>query len=126
MAEVPSGGGWSGPSETFPTGGKLLRSEFRGPDGTFVLIDYTPDEVPSLGGSYDTVDTNLQTNFGAATTYVFSASERLPECNGRPCVDILIDDGSGGGWGVLGGGPSLPVAQSIASHTAQSIAFRGE
>lgn len=126
VAEVPTGGGWSGPDESFPTGGGLLRSSFRGPDGTLVLIDYTPGEVPKLGGTYNSIDTDLQTNFGRATTYVFSASERLPECNGRPCVDILINDGSGGGWAVLGGGPNLAVAEAIADHVAQSITYRGE
>lgn len=123
VAEVPSGGGWSGPVESFPTGGGLLRSTFRGPDGTLVLIDYTPDEVPALGGSFDNVQSGPETNFGTATTYVFSQSERLPECNGRPCVDIFINDGSGGGWAVLGGGPSLAVAQAIAEHVAQSIRY---
>ena len=99
------------------------RAEGRLPDGTLVLIDYTPDEVPALGGSFDNVQSGPETNFGTATTYVFSQSERLPECNGRPCVDIFINDGSGGGWAVLGGGPSLAVAQAIAEHVAQSIRY---
>jgi hypothetical protein len=93
----------------------------RGPDGTLLLVDYTPDVVPELGGSYDAANTRLQTNFGPATEYIFSRSEGLPDCNGRPCADFFINDGFGGGWAVLGGGPSLPVAEAIASHVAQSI-----
>jgi hypothetical protein len=95
----------------------------RGPDGTLLLIDYTPDVVPELGGSYDAASTNLMTNFGPAIEYLFSRSESLPDCNGRPCADFFINDGSGGGWAVLGGGPSLPVAEEIASHVAQSISY---
>lgn len=123
VAEIPTGGGWTAPVESRPTGGNLLRTSLRGPDGTLLIVDRTPDEVPQLGGSYDAASTNLQTNFGAATEYIFSRSDGLPDCNGRPCADFLISDGNGGGWGVLGGGPSLPVAESIASHVAQSISF---
>lgn len=121
-AEVPSGGGWSPPAETVESSGRL-RTTMRGPDGTLLLIDYTPNDVPQLGGSYDAASASLQTNFGTATKYTFSSSESLPDCNGRPCVDYFINDGSGGGWAVLGGGPSLSVADSIASHVAQSISY---
>ena len=123
VAEVPSGGGWTSPEESHPTSGSLLRTSLRGPDGTLLIIDRTPDEVPTLGGSYDSSNTVSQPTFGSATEYIFSRSQGLPDCNGRPCVDFLINDGSGGGWGVLGGGPSLAVAESIASHVAQSISF---
>lgn len=125
IAEIPSGGGWSTPVESQPTSGDLLRTSLRGPDGTLLIIDYTPSEVPQLGGSYDSVDTSLQTNFGPATEYVFSESEGLADCNGRPCADFLVNDGAGGGWGVLGGGPSLPVAEDIAAHVAQSLDYGG-
>lgn len=123
LAEIPTGGGWSAPVESYPTGGELLRTSMRGPDGTLLIIDYTPNETPQLGGSYDVASTSTQTNFGPATEYIFSESESLPECNGRPCADFLINDGAGGGWGVLGGGPSLAVAEGIASHVAQSISY---
>lgn len=123
VAEVPAGGGWSPPAEGYPTNGELLRTTLRGPDGTLLIIDYTPNEVPQLGGSYDAASSSLQTNFGTATEYVFSRSEALPDCNGRPCADFFVNDGSGGGWGVLGGGPSLAVAEGIAAHVAQSITF---
>ncbi len=121
VAQVPSGGGWSAPAESYPTGGELHRTSLRGPDGTLLIIDYTPHETPSLGGGYDAANTSLQTNFGAATEYIFHESEGLADCNGRPCADFFINDGAGGGWGVLGGGPTLPVAESIARTVAQSI-----
>lgn len=122
-AEIPSGGGWSSPIESNPTGGDILRTSLRGPDGTLLIIDRTPTEVPELGGDYDFASTGLRTNFGTATVYTISESESLPDCNGRPCVDIFIDDGAGGGWAVLAGGPSLPVAELIATRVAQSISF---
>lgn len=123
FAEIPIGGGWSAPFESHPTSGELLRTSLRGPDGTLLIIDRTPRDVPSLGGSYDSVGTVSQPVFGHAIKYTFSRSEALPDCNGRPCVDFLIHDGSGGGWGVLAGGPSLAVAEGIASHVAQSISY---
>jgi hypothetical protein len=122
-AEIPSGGGWSAPVESHPTSGLLLRTSLRGPDGTLLIIDRTPQDVPDLGGTYDAVRTTSQPSFGQATEYVFSRSEALADCNGRPCVDFLINDGSGGGWGVLAGGPNPSVAEGIASHVAQSISF---
>jgi hypothetical protein len=122
-AEVPTGGGWSAPIESHPTSGELLRTSWRGPDGTLLIIDRTPNDVPSLGGSYDSARTVSQPAFGEATEYIFSRSTALPDCNGRPCADFLINDGTGGGWGVLAGGPSLAVAESIAGHVAQSISY---
>lgn len=122
-ADIPSGGGWSPPTESNPTGGDILRTSLRGPDGTLLLIDRTPSEVPALGGGYDFASTDLQTNFGTATVYRISQSESLPDCNGRPCVDIFISDGSGGGWAVLAGGPNLAIAEQIARTVAQSISF---
>ena len=122
-ADVPAGGGWAAPAESHPTGGALLRTSWRGPDGTLLIIDRTPYDVPDLGGSYDSVGTVSHPEFGEATKYNFSQSSALPDCSGRPCVDYLINDGSGGGWGVLAGGPSLAVAESIASHVAQSVSY---
>jgi hypothetical protein len=122
-AEVPTGGGWSSPTENHPTSGALLRTSWRGPDGTLLIIDRTPNEVPDLGGSYDAASTVSHPIFGQMTKYNFSSSSALPDCNGRPCVDFLINDGAGGGWGVLAGGPSLAVAESIANHVAQSVSL---
>jgi serine/threonine-protein kinase len=123
VATVPSGRGWSSPVETHPTDGELLRTSISGPDGTLLVIDRTPTEVPTLGGGYDDVRHVSQPSFGTATEYLFSNSQSIPECNGAPCVDFLIDDGTGGGWGVLGGGPSLSVAEQIASQVTQSIGY---
>ena len=49
-AEIPKGNGWSAPVESLPTGGGLLRTTVRGPEGAVLIIDRTPDEVPQLGG----------------------------------------------------------------------------
>lgn len=121
-AEMPSGAGWSRPEESFPTGGALLRTTVRGPEGAVVLIDRTPGEVPQLGGGYDSSRVVPQPEFGVATEYVFSTSEFIPECAGAPCVDYLIEDGNGGGWGVLAGGVSLAESKELASEVAGSIA----
>ncbi len=53
-AQIPSGPDWSDPSESFPTGGALLRTTVNGPNGSTLVIDRTPYEVPQLGGSYET------------------------------------------------------------------------
>lgn len=123
VAQIPSGGGWTAPSESNPTGGDILRTSLRGPDGTLLIIDRTPTEVPALGGSYDFASSDVPTNFGTATAYTISRSESLPDCNGRPCVDIFINDGAGGGWAVLAGGPNIAVAETIARTVAQSISY---
>jgi hypothetical protein len=88
-----------------------------------LIIDRTPNDVPTLGGGYDGLRHVSQPYFGTATEYLFSESQSIPECNGAPCVDFLIEDGTGGGWGILGGGPSLAVAQEIAGRVARSISY---
>jgi hypothetical protein len=120
-AEIPSGNGWSEPAESYPTGGGLLRTIVHGPEGQTLIIDRTPDEVPQLGGDYESTQEVSQPEFGTATKYVFSSSEGIPECSGAPCVDYLIEDGSGGGWGVLAGGPSVSAADEVARAVADSI-----
>lgn len=120
-AELPQGDGWSTPIESFPTGGALLRTTVDGPGGLFVLIDRTPYEVPQLGGDFESSRTVSHPRFGTATEYVFSTSEIIPECSNAPCVDYLIEDGSGGGWGVLAGGTDVAEAQALAGEVARSI-----
>lgn len=123
VATIPSGSGWSSPVETHPTEGDLLRTSVSGPDGTLLIIDRTPTEIPTLGGGYDGVRHVSQPAFGSATEYLFTESQSIAECNGAPCVDFLINDGTGGGWGVLGGGPRLSVAHEIASEVTRSISY---
>jgi len=120
-ASVPSGHGWSPPLESHPTSGELLRTTLHGPNSALLVIDRTPSEVPQLGGGYVSSQPVFQPHFGAATEYVFSSSNSIPECNGSPCVDFLIKDGSGGGWGVLAGGPELGLSKAIGSRVASSI-----
>jgi hypothetical protein len=120
-AELPAGNGWSEPTESLPTGGGLLRTTVRGPEGSVLIVDRTPDEVPQLGGGFDSTREVPQPNFGTATEYVFDQSEAIPECNGNPCVDYLIEDGAGGGWGVLAGGPDQAIATEVAANVAKSI-----
>ena len=81
-AEIPQGGGWLAPTESYPTGGALLRTSVRGPDGQFVLIDRTPSEVPVLGGGFDSSGVIEHPVYGSVTEYVISNSDQIPECNG--------------------------------------------
>lgn len=120
-AEIPQGGGWLAPTESYPTGGALLRTSVRGPAGQFVLIDRTPSEAPQLGGGFDSSGVIEHPLYGAAVEYVISESDLIPECSGSQCVDYLIEDGRGGGWGVLAGGPDLAVAKQTAQQVALSI-----
>lgn len=120
-ASLPTGNGWGEPIESRPTGGDLLRTTVRGPDSSVLVIDRTPNEVPQLGGGYDSSRSVSQGFFGSATEYIFSSSKSIPECTGTACVDYLIDDGVGGGWGVLAGGSSLPLATEVASRVMQSV-----
>ena len=121
-AHLPYGPGWSEPVESYPTGGALLRTTVRGPGGILLLIDHTPGEVPDLGGGYDSSRVVPQPAYGVATEYTFSTSELISECSSRPCVDYLIEDGSGGGWGVLGGGGSdFDLAKDTAAKVMRSI-----
>jgi hypothetical protein len=122
-AAVPRGNGWGKPVESRPTGGALLRTTVRGPSNSVLIIDRTPNDVPQLGGGYDSSRTVDQPFFGSATEFTFSSSKSIPECTGTSCVDYLIEDGVGGGWGVLAGGPSLPLAAEVASRVTQSVNF---
>ncbi|MGI9021413.1 MAG: serine/threonine-protein kinase [Solirubrobacterales bacterium] len=121
-AKVPQGEGFSPPVENELTPGELLRTTVRGPDGLLVIVDRTPFEVPQLGGVFDSEDTVAHPFFGTMTEYVFSNSGAIPECADTTCVDYLIEDGSGGGWGVLaGGGADFGLAQQTALGVANSI-----
>jgi hypothetical protein len=121
--ELPTGNGWSNPVETRPYSSALLRTTVRGPDGMFVLVDRTPDDPPEFSGEFDSSRDVAHPSFGSATEYEFSESESFPECDGSTCVDYLIEDGQGGGWGVLAGGPDLPLAKEVAATVAQSVTY---
>ncbi len=123
-ADIPRGNGWSDPIESRPTGGALLRTTVRGPGGAFLIIDRTPSEEPQLGGGFDSSRSVSHPTFGSATEYIISSSSEIPECSGASCVDYLIRDGRGGGWGVLAGGPILALATEVASSVADSVETR--
>ena len=53
--------------------------------------------------------------------YVFHDSTIVPPCFDGTCVDYLVEDGEGGGWGVLVGGTGLGSAQELARRTAETL-----
>jgi hypothetical protein len=125
-ARLPVGSDWLPPEESELTSGRLLRTTVRGPDGLVLIIDRTPSDVPDLGGDFESQRTVAQPVFGHATEYVISSSDRIPECSENPCVDYLIEDGNGGGWGVLTGGPDFALARQVGAKVAGSISYTGE
>jgi hypothetical protein len=121
QARLPVGSGWSAPSDSQPTPGRLFRTSVRGPSGMFVIIDYTPTEAASFGSGYDSREEVGQTAFGSATKYVFQGG-RLPECQRSRCVDYIINDrASSQGFGVLAGGSDFALASDIAQTVAESV-----
>lgn len=121
QAKLPSGTGWGSPAQSEPTAGELFRTSVRGPDGMFVIVDYTPYETAKFGGNAISTETVGQTAFGSATKYIFQGG-RLPECQRNKCVDYIINDAStGAGFAVLSGGPNFAQAQSIAQTVAESV-----
>jgi hypothetical protein len=120
--ELPSGSGWAEPSQEEPVPGELQRTTVRGPGELFLFIDRTPSEVPRIGGEFESRRTVYQPKFGVADEYVISQSESIPECMGSPCVDYLIEDGRGGGWGVLAGGTTdTALARQLGRRVMRSI-----
>jgi hypothetical protein len=126
QAKLPSGAGWAPAAQSQPTPGQLYRTSVRGPGGMFVIVDYTPFEAATFGGSYRSRTQVGQTAFGSATKYVFQGG-RLPECQRSTCVDYIINDpAGGGGFGVLAGGGSTTSAEQIARTVAESVVPIGE
>lgn len=124
QARIPTGGGWAAPAQSEPTPGRLFRTSVRGPDGLFVIIDFTPFEAAAFGSSYRSRSAVGQTAFGSATRYVFQGGS-LPECQRGTCVDYIIN-GGGAGFAVLaGGGPEATIA-AIAQTVAESVTPAGE
>ena len=117
-AELPEGPEWTGPFESTPNDG-LYRTTVDGPDDLTLLIDYTPYEVPVFGGEAES-ETTISTEHGTATEIVFSGGD-IAICEATRCIDYLIEDGSGGGWGVLAGGGDFALAQEVARRVAETI-----
>lgn len=121
QAKLPDGAGWGSPAQSQPTAGELYRTSVRGPDGLFVIVDYTPFEAATFGGKYTSRADVGQTAFGSATRYVFQGGS-LPECQRTPCFDYIINNARGGaGFAVLAGGPDSSAAASLAQTVAESV-----
>ncbi len=119
QARVPTGPGWGTPSPSEPTPGELFRTNIRGPDGLFVIIDFTPFETAKFGGSYSSRTVVGQTAFGTAVRYEFQGG-RIPECQRARCIDYIINDpATGRGFAVLAGGGA--AAAEIARTVAESV-----
>jgi hypothetical protein len=128
QARIPTGGGWAEPSQSEPTPGELFRTNVRGPNGLFVIIDFTPYETAKFGGGYDSRTEVGQTAFGSATRYVFRGG-RIPECQRTTCIDYIINSGGtsgGSGFAVLAGGGDAGTASQIAQTVAESVTPIGE
>jgi len=124
QAQIPTGGGWAAPAQSEPTPGRLFRTSVRGPNGLFVIIDFTPYEVATFGGRYQSKSQVGQTAFGSATRYVFQGGT-LPECKRFTCIDYIIN-GGGAGFAVLAGGGTPSTAAGIAQRVAESVTPSGE
>ena len=122
-AELPSGNGWSEEAGTL-VNPELYETEVRGPDGYFVVVDYTPNELPDPGVTAEPRGEVSHPEFGSATEYSLPESEAYPECSpSSPCVDYIVEDGQGGGWGVIAGGPDEEVSAELAAQVAESISL---
>lgn len=124
QARIPTGGGWAAPAQSEPTPGRLFRTSVRGPDGLFVIIDFTPFEAATFGGNFSSRSEVGQTAFGSATRYVFQGGS-LPECQRGTCIDYIINSG-GAGFAVLAGGGPEATISAIAQTVAESVTPAGE
>lgn len=128
QARLPTGPGWAEPSQSEPNPGKLFRTNVRGPNGLFVIIDFTPFETAKFGSGYDSKTDVGQTAFGSATRYVFRGG-RIPECQSTTCTDYIINGGGtsgGSGFAVLAGGGGSGAAGQIAQTVAESVTPIGQ
>jgi hypothetical protein len=126
QAKLPTGSGWAAPAQSEPTPDRLFRTSVRGPNGLFVIIDYTPYEPAVFGGRYSSRSVVGQTAFGRAIRYVFQGGS-LPECQRSPCVDYIINDPSReAGFGVLAGGSEFATAADVAQTVAESVTPAGD
>jgi hypothetical protein len=128
QARLPTGPGWGEPSQSEPNPGQLFRTNVRGPNGLFVIIDFTPLETAKFGSGYDSKTDVGQTAFGSATRYVFRGG-RIPECQSTTCTDYIINGGGtsgGSGFAVLAGGGDSAAAGQIAQAVAESVTPVGQ
>ena len=123
--ELPAGPRWSEPTERFRGPYDLLRTTIRRESGAVLVIDRTPFKQPMLGGEIDSSRKLPHPRYGRMTANRFHDSTIIPACIGARCVDVLVDDGEGGGWGVLAGGIGAQRAQALAARTARTLRLPG-
>lgn len=122
VVDLPDGRGWSQPAESFRRRFDLLRTTTRrGPSGPVLVIDRTPGKPPILGGEVDASRFHPHPAFDGMIEYVFRDSTIVPACIRARCVDYLVQDGEGGGWGVLVADVRLSRARDLARRTARSL-----
>jgi len=119
--QLPSGSAWSKPHEAYKRSFDLLRTTVRNEAGTVVVIDRTPNDLPAFTGDVDSTRTLPHPTFGEMTEYVFRFSTINSACLDDVCVDYLVEDGEGGGWGVLVGNADLDRARALAARTADTL-----
>jgi hypothetical protein len=120
-AEIPTGGGWSAPTQSQPSSARFT-TRIQGPNGMFLLIDTTPSDTPAFGGApIDSRASVSAPNIGPATKIVFQGNSNFPECEGGLCVDYLIPSGAGGYAILAGGGGDLGAAEEVASHVLSTL-----
>ena len=121
VVDLPTGEAWSAPAESLKRSYDLLRTTVRSESGAVLVIDRTPADIPALGGEFESTRPLPHPRFGEMMEYVFADSTIAPACYDATCVDYLVEDGRGGGWGVLAGGTDLPEAKALARRTAESL-----
>lgn len=121
-AEIPTGGGWSQPTQSQPTPGRLFETQLTGPNNLFLVVDYTPSDTPGFSGApVESRSTASSPNFGTVQKIVFQGNSNFPLCESGLCVDYLIPSGSGGYAILAGGGSGLSEAQEVADHLLATL-----
>jgi hypothetical protein len=118
-ADLPTGGGWSGPRER-QVNPELWEVTSVGPDGMELLINYTPGEPASVTPDDSCVPVDHPA-FSDARKCVFRGGA-FEVCQRSRCIDYLLNDGSSGpGYAVLVGGGDPDEAERIADRVASSF-----
>jgi hypothetical protein len=123
-ASIPTGAGWSPPVESEPVAGRRYRATISGPGGMFALIDYTPRDPAAFGSNYESRAEIDHPAFGMAIRYV-SGEVAEPLCQGRTCVDYIVnDEDRDAGYAVLAGGGDPSRADRVARRITLSLTYR--
>lgn len=57
----------------------------------------------------------------SAQEYISTTADH-PACKPK-CVDYLVDDGQGGGYGVIAGGGNFETARTVARHIMSTLSY---